>query len=154
MQQTSAQHAPASNNNIPYALASAMASSMAALRDYKTSETQRHSLVGRAFASFRLALLAEQVSAGMSGIRNSQSRRSVEAAAATLAHAPCNSALDFAAKAIGLHALVYCSAAYAASRHDAASLISDAEAIADLAAGLAADALALGVTLPRCTGEA
>ncbi|NNM56311.1 hypothetical protein [Acidocella sp.] len=154
MQQASGRVCPAFNDNLPPVLAARLATAMAALRDVKLPDVRGRSGLATAFASFRLALLAQQVSSGPGGRRGGQSGRAVKAAAARLAAEPCASAYEYALKALAAHALAHFCIALAAKNHDPVGLIGDAEAVAQLMSGLAADGMNLSFVRENCEGNA
>jgi hypothetical protein len=154
MQQAYDRAHPAFNDNLPAPLAATLATAMAALREVKLPDVRGRGALATAFASFRLALLAQQVSSGPGGRRSGQSGRSVKAAAARLAAEPCASAYEYALKALAAHALAHFYISLAAKNHDPAGLIGDAETVAELMSGLAADGVSLSFLLEKCEGNA
>ena len=154
MQQAFDRVRPAFNDNLPAPLAAKLATALAALRDVELPDVRGRSALATAFASFRLALLAQQVSSGAGGHRSPHAGKAVKAAAERLAEAPCASAYEYALKALAAHALAHFYIFLAAKSHDPAGLIGDAETVAQLMSGVAADGVNLSFMLEQCEGNA
>ena len=131
------------NVNLPADVEDDLTSALAALRAFRLPGDVLPSSTGATFRSLRLALLAEHCGWYIVGRRNVTSRQDVQRATERLGAATCTSAVDLAMKALAFRALAACPRAYAASRHDQAVLVAEAEALAGFMQHVAADALAL-----------
>jgi hypothetical protein len=134
---------PAFNDNMPKALSQALSRAFDAMNGFELPNEPQRGDAARAFQGFRLPLNVQRVGLACTGRCMPAVLAAMEQATAQLVAAPCSDAADFAMKALAAGAATYWAAACAAGRQDPAAMIADAEQLAELMAGLAADALGL-----------
>jgi hypothetical protein len=134
----------ASNDNLRFSAAEEMRSALAILRDFRIPDRLAQGPAGLAFASVRVRLLGRRYRLERGEPTPGDfSSQSLADAAGWLEAAPCTDAAELTMKALAFQGIARAAVAYAAHRNDPASLIADADALAALLCGVAADALAI-----------
>ncbi len=141
--QTASQIPISANHNLPARLAGEVCETLEHLREvhFGAGGPREH---GKAFVTFRLAILADHEIVLARKRRNVRLHRAVIDAADKLAAMRSMTALDFACKILAFRAFASTARAYAATANDLAALIIDADAISDLLSAIAADVMAGG----------
>jgi hypothetical protein len=141
LQQADAGLAPALNNNLSPGITAGLGACLAALTDFIVPNVPQQSAAGAAFISFRLAVLTWQGASGHRDHGGGWSNRYVREASSRLARTACSCPLDLAMKALALHTLAH--AGVTEARRGAGPDLFDVLDLADFAAWLASDALAI-----------